>query len=612
MTSIQRILDEAAASEATRGPEEAYRYLLGETRDDDQGLINLALARLSLKLGQPARAIGHLDVALKIAPRDADVLFEYGRAFNNTRRFDRAAMAFRGALALRPRWLDAHLNLAHVLRASGDFKLALDAYQRALRIDPDNVRGHGGIATVHLELGNTATGLHHFQRACTLDPTSAALWSQRGQALQNAGLPEDAVESFTQAVRCAPNDASMHSALGSAWQSSGELERARACFAQALVIAPGFAPARAALAGVRDLQGFHDEARTLLAASVARADADPVLLVAYANLKANRTLDADTLARLEVATDSPSTAPLMRALMHYRIGDAYDQLDQPETAFDHYASANALRGVPFNQQALTAHTANTIKRMRAGGAAVASAGVRPIFIVGLPRSGTSLLEQILSRHSAIAAAGEQRALARIASEVLAGNAGSEADAFTDIADRYRRELSGHVEDASLCTDKMWQNFEWLWLIRRALPDAHIIHLQRHPLAVGLSCFARSFGAAPPPFTMRLDDIAAYIAHHEKIMATWRDLGSPATVSVRYEDLVADVEGQVRRLLAHLELPFEEDCLTFYQAQRAVTTASFAQVDRPIFTDSLDRWRRYEPALKPLVDALRRHGLGPDT
>ena len=612
MTAIQRILDEAAVRAAEHGPKSAYDYLLGSALEDVDGLINLALARLALTVRQPDRALRHLDLSRKAAPHSADVLFEYGRAFNNTRSYERAAVAFRDALALRPRWLDAHLNLAHVLRASGAFRLALEAYEQALRLDGDSARGHAGIATVYLELADTPAALRHFERACELQPDSVALWSQRGQALQSAGLPEEAVTCFTRAVQYAAQDPSLRSALGSAWQSCGELERARASFAEALLIAPDYAPARAALAGVRDVQGFHDEALGLLSASVARPDAAPVLLVAYANLKANRELGATTLGRLEAATDNPATEPVMRALLHYRIGDAYDQLDQPSIAFDHYASANSLRGVAYDHKSLARHTDTIVARMRAGGRSVVTTGVRPIFIVGLPRSGTSLLEQILSRHSAIAAAGEQRALALIANEALTGGNGDDAHALSSIAQRYRQTLGEHAKQKPLCTDKMWQNFEWLWLIRRALPDAHIIHCQRHPLAVGLSCFQRSFGAAPPPFATRLEDIAAYISHHEEIMAAWREVGSPATVTVRYEDLVADLEGQVRRLLDNLGLPFDAACLTFFEAKRAVTTASFDQVDRPIFTDSLERWRRYERQLEPLVDALRRRGHGPGT
>jgi tetratricopeptide (TPR) repeat protein len=606
-------VDDARRRLARDGAAAAYEQLLAADAPDPQGLVALECARLALALRQPALALGHLERARVAAPQSAQVLFELGRALNNLRRPDDAAMAFADALRLRPRWLDAQLNLAHVQRAAGRFADAARSYDEALALDAHSARGHAGAATVRLELREYAAAEVHFARACELDPALPGVWLQRGQALQSAGRPEAAVKVLREAARRAADDAVVHSALGSAHQSCGDLDAARACFETALALQPGLPGAAAALAGVLDLGGDGDAALALLAPLLDQGEVDPVVLLAYANLKACLRVDDALLRRLQAAVARADVAPVVRALLTFRLGDALDQRDDYAGAFAHYARANALRAMPFSEADLQRHGARQIARIRAGGDVRFSAGLRPVFIVGLPRSGTSLVEQILSRHSAIAVAGEQRALAAAAWHELGPWLRDEQPAIEPqqlaaVARRYRAALTAFSGTRGICTDKMWQNFEWLWLIRRAFPDAAIIHCARHPMAVGLSCFQRGFGAAPPPFSTRLTDIAAYIAHHERVFAAWREVGSPATLTLRYEDVVGDIEGQVRRLLDFLGLPYEPNCVSFHRATRAVTTESFAQVGQPLYARSVERWRCYERQLAPLRDALVARGV----
>ncbi|MFK8015299.1 MAG: sulfotransferase [Gammaproteobacteria bacterium] len=614
MKTAREVLDQARTDVATLGPNVAYTKLCAVTIDDPKGLVALECARLALSLKHPARALEHLDVALRQDPQSAEVPFEQGRAFNNLRRFGDAAVAFDRALRLEPDWLVAHLHLAHVLRADGQFAQALQRYEKALKIEPESAPAHTGAATMCQELGAMSRAEHHFAKACSLEPGSPGLWWQWGHALQSAGRPEAAVSVLLEAVRLAPQVAQWHSALGSAHQSCGDLESARACFEKAVALEPDHAAANAALAGILDLQGHAERARAQLGSLLDTATPDPVVLVAYANLKSNRQLDDMLVVQLGEMAARRDVPPALRSLVEFRLGDGFNQRADYGTAFRHYRAGNALRETRFDQAALEHYSATLIERIASAGAGVAYGGVRPIFIVGLPRSGTSLLEQILAQHPDIGAAGEQRALAVAAhqglGESLQRSPSEPLDplALRDVAQRYRAALEQHAEGKALCTDKMWQNFEWLWLVRQALPRAAILHCTRHPLGVGLSCYMQSFGAAPPPFSTRLDDIAAYIGHHHAVMSAWEAAGSPQTLNVPYESVVSDLEGQVRRILAFLELPFEPACLQFHAGSRAVTTASFAQVEQPLYTGARERWRHYLEDLGPLITGLQRRGV----
>ena len=612
--SVREALDDARAQVEAQGADTAYAKLSALRIADPEGLIALECARLALGLKHPLRAMAHLDLAEQRVPDGAEVSFERGRALNNLRRYTQAASAFNRALRLKPGWVLAHLNLAHVLRADGQFSASLKIYEQTLALDPENVRAHEAAATMCQKLGDTLGAEHHSAKACSLEPRSPGLWWQWGHALQTAGRPEAAVPVLIEAVRLAPQVAQWHSALGSAYQSCSDLNAARACFEQAVSLEPAHAASNAALAGILDIQGHTERARALLAPLLELPTPDPVVLIAYANLKANHQLDDMLIVQLSDLAARDDVPPALRSLVHFRLGDGFDQRADFRTAFRHYTQGNALRAVPFQAASLDQYTAVLIERIRSAGAGVAYGGVRPVFIVGLPRTGTSLLEQVLAQHPAIGAAGEQRALAVAAhqglGDYLQRNPIEPLDklALRDVAQRYRDALAQRARGNPLCIDKMWQNFEWLWLIRQALPRAAIIHCKRHPLAVGLSCFRQSFGAAPPPFSTQLDDIAAYISHHHKVMAAWDAQGSPQTLNVRYEDVVVDLEGQVRRILRFLKLPFESACLRFHEASRPVASGSFAQVTQPLYTSARERWRHYLDELAPLISGLQRRGV----
>ena len=591
---------------ARESADAVYARLAAFGQDDPDGQVALECARLSLKLRQPDRALGHLEAANGRA-HPADVMFETGRALNNLRRFAQAVDAFRRAVSERPQWVDAWANLAHVLRAAGRFDEALTAYGRALELAPGHARALAGAATLYAERGDLVAALSHVDRALAAQPDDPDLHVWRGQWLQSRGEPEAAVESLRRASELL-SDAAVFSALGSALQSSGDLDGARAAYERALSLDPGWAPAAAALAGVLDLLGQVESAQNVLA-KMLRAPVPPaVVVLAHANLSSQRRVSDAVLAQMTAALKDPATPPTLRSLIEFRVADARDQRDDTAGAFAAYARANAARRSGFDADALARQTDAIVARLRQAVPAASAIATdwRPVFIVGLPRTGTTLVEQVLAAHPAIAAAGEVRALALAARAGDAARSVDSRDAVAFVRSDYRARLTERVAEvtqASWCTDKMWQNFELLWLIRRAFPDAVVVHCVRDAMATGWSIFQRSFGAAPPPFASALHDIAAFMAHHHRVMRAWSEVGAPNTVTLRYESLVTDFETTASRLLGALGLDLHPDCVAFHRQSRIVTTQSFGQVSQPLYSHALTRWRRYATQLAPLADAL---------
>jgi len=234
----------------------------------------------------------------------------------------------------------------------------------------------------------------------------------------------------------------------------------------------------------------------------------------------------------------------------------------------------------------------------------------PIFIVGMPRSGTSLTEQILASHSAVYGAGELDALdaaIRCAVEHFPADLTTlDSAAWKSIRERYLTELSCHAGGAAYVSDKMPSNFLHIGAIGILFPDAKIIHCRRDPLDIGLSCFRNHFVSDQLIFTCNLTDLGRYYRHYIDLMTYWKKTRAENIYDIQYESLVTNPEREVRALLEFCELPFEDNCLSFHNSKRTVKTASAAQVRQPIYRDSLQGWRHYEHELRPLLSSLKGH------
>ncbi len=335
-----------------------------------------------------------------------------------------------------------------------------------------------------------------------------------------------------------------------------------------------------------------------------------------ADLKTFARDDADLAALEALAAAGNRLAPAKRVFVHFALGKALDDIGEHDRAFGHFRLGNALkrREVQYDESAHQLGFRRLIEQYHhaplQGIAAAGDPSPLPIFVVGMPRSGSTLVEQILASHRQVHAAGELQNLSRVIA--AAANSKSEpipipscvtqpdAEGLRQIGQAYLASLPPLAAGKRRITDKLPTNFLHVGLIRLILPNARIIHTLRDPVDTCLSCYSKLFSHGVP-FSFDLEELGADYRQYHELMAHWRSVLPPgAMCEVRYEDVVDDLEGQARRLLDYCGLPWDASCLTFHKTERPIATASQVQVRRPVYRSSLSRWRRYEAHLKPLL------------
>lgn len=440
------------------------------------------------------------------------------------------------------------------------------------------------------------------------------------RALRMQDKADEAVAVLEPLAAADGADARVFLELGSALIESGEVARALACFETLTETFPDDVRGWMARGHALAILGRQDDSIAAYRAAIAR---QPSLGEAYwsiANLKTARFGEEDIAAmRAELAR--PELSPEDRLHFDFALARALEDVAEYPQSFVHYARANALRRklLPYS----AAHTHDYVERLKsiftveffAARADAGTPAADPIFIVGLPRSGSTLVEQMLASHSSIEGTAELPIIPRMTRALSVAHkdapperypetvAALSADQLTQLGERYLALAQIHRKlGRPFFLDKMPNNFFHAGFIHLILPRAKIIDVRRHPLACGVSCFTHHF-AFGQPFLYNLADIGYYYADYADLMAHF-DAVLPGRVHrVFYERLIADPEGEIRRLLDYCGLPFEEACLRFHDTERPVRTASAQQVRQPMFRDGLEHWRVYERWLGPLMAAL---------
>ncbi len=489
------------------------------------------------------------------------------------------------AVAARPGDATARYNHGTALQAAGELRSAAAAFREAAKLAPGN-------ADAEIGLGNALQGL--------------ARW-------------EEAAAAFGRAIAIRPDAPEAHNNLGIVHQVLGRLVEATAAYARALELRPGYADAYANLGNVYKAQGRLADA---IAAYERALELDPALAEALSNLVGIKDIAPDDplLARLERLAEAGSLPPESAVSLHFARARIHDKLGRADEAFAAYRRGNELRG-NLDRRAGIGFDADVHERLverlieaftPAFFAARQGFGIAsevPVFVLGMPRSGTTLVEQIVASHAEVFGAGELPYLGQVAGRAYPEN-------LTDLdqagarrpAESYLEQLCGHAPEARHITDKMPTNFLLIAAIALLLPKARIIHCRRDPLDTCVSCYTQNFRTGNV-FATELTDLGRYYRAYERLMAHWRAATPVRLLDVRYEELVADPEEVSRAMVGFLGLEWDPNCLDFHRNPRAVATASSVQVRQPIYRSALARWRRYEDHLGPLIAALDRPGAG---
>src|SRR6267154_1882650 len=493
------------------------------------------------------------------------------------------------------------------LLARDAYAEALECYQQLVNLDSRDAVARNGLGTALAQLVRFDDAEYQFRRAIGIRPGFVEAHFNLAGILQSRGRLDESELPLRRALKLKPSYVEARVSLGTSLRLLGRLQEARDCYEQALRAAPRNVQGLVGTGQIEGLEGRFAEAE----AAYRRAlEVDPGAAYAWSGLVWLRKMtpaDGAWLKRAEEIAASGLT-PIDESAMRFAIGKYCDDVGDFARAFRSYQRANELQTLaadPYDRGARTrfvndmvrVYTREALSRARAG----ASDSARPVFVVGMARSGTSLVEQIIASHPAAWGAGELNVWRGIAHK---HETAFRQELFADplrkkLAAEYLRFLAGHSRDALRVVSKQPLNSDYLGLIHSALPNARMIYLRRDPIDTCLSCYFQQF-LPVMNFTMDLSDLAHYYREHQRLVAHWRSVLPPETLLVvPYAELIADQEQWTRRILDFLGLPWDERCLDFHKTVRPVTTASFWQVRQKIYKSSVERWRNYEKFIGPL-------------
>jgi tetratricopeptide (TPR) repeat protein len=564
--------------------------------------------------GQPADAAASFRRALELRPGFAEAHGNLGNALVDLGQLEDAVYHYRRMLELRPDLAEAHNNLGNALLSLRRYEEAATSYRQALALRPNAPGAHANLGNALYALGRPQEALVHCRRALELEPDSAEAELLKGNALFDLGLLDEAAASYARALELKADYTEAHIAAGKVLRQTGRIAEAEESCRKALGLAADSSEALALLGEIQADRGRFDDAEQLFRGAIAIAPDQPE---AWAGLARYRKMqpDAAWLAAVQRLLGNAEGVSVGQEInLRYALGKYFDDVEDFDNAFSSYRLANELkkRSAPKYDgerlarrvdQIIARYDADWLRSVRAQG----NESSRPVFIVGMPRSGTTLTEQILASHPDAFGCGELRfwhtACVDYESSALRGT--EDRESLPAAAEKYLSLLAGFSADAAHVVDKMPANFMNLGLIHAALPHARILHMRRNPLDTGLSIYFQIFSNTHL-YANDLEDIAHYFTQYSRLMTHWRSTLADGTIlEVPYEKLVADPEPWIRKIVQFIGLPWDARCLRFNETERTVSTASNWQVRQRISTSAAGRWRNYERHLGPLLSLTER-------
>jgi tetratricopeptide (TPR) repeat protein len=500
--------------------------------------------------------------------------------------------------------------------AQGANTEAIDIFERLLDIDPHHAIALNNLGAALSRLSLYKEAEKYFRAAIKQKPDFADAYSNLGAGFRCRGDIDESEKALRSALRLNPSHVDARTNLGMTLVLLDRIREAKAQFSKVLKSRPRSAQALFGLGQVAYLEGRFDESEKFLKRAL---QVSPKMPAAWAALSGLRRMTPSDAAWLQGAEEIAASRipPMEAAILRFAMGKYHDDLEQFAQAFGNYRDANELLkpvAKNYDRAARTAFVDGLIRLYSRENLAAAGGGtstsMKPIFVVGMMRSGTSLTEQIIASHPMAAGAGELDYWGKVVHEhlasILQGQDPLDEPAKERVAEAYLGALDKVSSTALRVVDKAPLNSDYLGTIYSIFPKARIIYMQRDPIDTCLSCYFQNLSLAHS-FTLDLSDLAHYYREHHRLMNHWRTvLPEGSILDVPYEELVADQEGWSRKILAFIELEWDERCLDFHATERPIVTASFWQARQQIFKTSVQRWRNYEKYIDPLLSLKTLH------
>lgn len=535
------------------------------------------------KTGRTEEALNAYEKAIELRPGYSEAFHNYGIALHELKQVDRAVEMFERALDLKPDFAKAYLNYGQVLSDLERHSATVAIYERAVAVIPDNPEIYFRLGKALYAADRVADAVVSLSKAIELLPEYGDAYNNRGVALYDLGHFKESANDFKKALDLRPDDEHAYNNYGNILKDSGRPEEAIPMYEKAIELRPEYAEAHRNLSTVKTYQP-----------------------------------DDEQINLMEQLIRHPDLWESQRIQLSFALAKAYEDLGEFDKSFNRLKIGNDLRRDQLNydiekDRQLFTRLRQGFETRQPGPVLTSGPGIHPIFIVGMPRSGTTLVEQILSTHSRVHGAGELDTINHLVSpiplEVLRpdGDPIAFQNGVDTIRDGYLRRLAEFKVPERIITDKMPLNFRWLGFILFAFPDARIVHLTRDPIATCWSNYKHYFSKKGNSFAYDLNHLAEFYAIYQELTAFWRNRFPDNILDLCYEDLTVNTEAEIRSLLSFCGLEWEEECLAFHRTDRAVKTASAGQVRKEIYQGSSEAWRRYEDHIAPLVHAFSPAG-----
>jgi len=522
--------------------------------------------------GQLQQALSESSQLLERFPNSV-VLYNIAGACNaSLMQFDAAINNYKKALKINPDYADAYNNMGNALKDKGDLEAAIESYNQALKIKPDYAQAYNNIGIALKDKGDLEAAIESYKQALKIKPDYAHAYNNMGNALSEKGDLEAAIESYKQALKIKPDYVQAYNNIGIALKDKGDLEAAIESYKQVLKIKPDYAEVYRNLSNIHRYKE-HDE----------------------------------YFLKMQSLCQSSSVSDEQRCHLNFALSKASEDLNEVSQSFNYLKIGNELRkkilsydikkDIELFSQLKKAYPSIALQSV------VESSDLKPIFILGMPRSGTTLVEQIVSSHSEVTGAGELSYVSRFGDPTARGAIKPNAKMILDFRQRYIEALKKRSDGRSIVTDKMPQNFLYVGLIFSAFPDAKVIHVNRDPAATCWSNYKHYFIDKDLGYCYDLDDTVTYFGLYTDLMQFWLGHYGDRIYNLNYDNLTINQDDETRKLIEYLELEWENGCLSPQHNKRSVRTVSQQQVRQKVYQGSSQQWRKFEPYLNGAFNQL---------
>ncbi len=607
---------------AVRGEaNQLYEQLRISKRNNTDLVLALAVLYRKSRLFMEADAV--CNQVLELQPHNALAHHISGSIQQCLGNHSAAIIRYRTAISLDATLAETRYFLGNILQMNGRSQEAVENYRKAVILQPDYLEALSNLGAVLMALHRFEEARKVLETANSFHPDCPQVLCNLGDLALRDGDYEKARSYAASVLGKNPQFFDAHHLSGKVCRQQEDYEKTLKHFSRALEIRPNDENLIGSIAEILEKRSEFSAARQLLQPLLQRGTHNPLVLKAWSALSRSLGKEQEAVHLLESAVARDGLHIHESASLHSELGKQYDHLGDYGRAFEHYRQANLLERELKTQGRMKSGTAFTTiaeinkwfeqfdaafwKTLPCAG----SNSKRPVFVVGMPRSGTTLAEQILASHPDVYGAGELQDIPDLAAHL--GEHGTGVGRIRYLASLNRQNITAAAEnylgtllkrspDALRVVDKMPTNFAYIGLISLLFPNAYIIHMQRDPRDTCLSMYFQRFGASML-FTTDLQELAAYYSAYTRMMEYWKSVLDTKILDIQYEELVSDQEHVIRRMIKYCELDWNERCLNFHTSSRDIHTPSYDQVRKPMYRKSAGRWKHYEKQLAPLIKAL---------